>query len=162
MSIRKRGGIWWIDIRHPNGRDRIRRSARTSDRVAAQELHDTLKSGLCREAQLGERRARTCDEAAGRFLLESEHKASIREYARHVAFWTLHFRGLVLEAITRDRVAELVEAHAKTPATRNRYVATLRAVLRKAAGEWEWTDKAPTLRTYDEPDHRVRCLSRER
>ena len=73
-------------IRHPNGRDRIRRSARTSDRVAAQELHDTLKSRLWRQAQLGERRARSWDEqAVGSFWSPSTRRGCIREYARDMS-----------------------------------------------------------------------------
>lgn len=92
---------------------------------------------------------------------ESEGKASLKEYERHVTFWTRHFREQPLDTITRQRVAELVEKQAKTPATRNRYIATLRAILLKAAGAWEWLDRAPKLQTYREPKQRIRWISRE-
>lgn len=95
-----------------------------------------------------------------RFLREAQGKASYADYARQVAFWTEHFRGQPLEAITGEKAAELIEAHADTPATRNRYIACLRALLKKAAA-WEWTDKAPKLRTYAEPKQRIRWITRE-
>lgn len=55
----------------------------------------------------------------------------------------------------------MVEAHADTPATRNRYIACLRAILKKAAGAWEWLDWTPKLATYAEPKQRIRWLTEE-
>src|SRR6476620_4955122 len=53
MSLRKRGGIWWIDVYAPNG-ERIRRTAGTANKALAQEFHDRLKSELWRVGHLGE------------------------------------------------------------------------------------------------------------
>ena len=61
----------------------------------------------------------------------------------------------------RNEVADLIEEHADTPATRNRYIACLRAILKKAAGAWEWLDRAPKLKTYAEPKQRIRWISQE-
>ena len=160
MSLYKRKGTWWIDVTTPSGQ-RIRETAETSDRKAAQEYHDRRKADAWRAGKLGEKPRRSWDEAALRFLQEAEGKASLKEYERQVAFWTEHFRGLVLDAITRHEVADLVEAKAKTPATRNRYIACLRAILLKAAGAWEWLDRAPKLKTYSEPKQRIRWISEE-
>ena len=38
MSLRRRGGIWWIDIRSPQG-ERIRRTTETANKALAQEFH---------------------------------------------------------------------------------------------------------------------------
>ena len=43
MSLYKRGSTWGIDFTTPSG-ERIRRSADTSTKVEAQELHDRLKA----------------------------------------------------------------------------------------------------------------------
>src|ERR1700731_4715210 len=51
MSLRKRGGIWWIDIRAPNG-ERIRRTTETANKALAQEFHDRVKSELWRRPQM--------------------------------------------------------------------------------------------------------------
>jgi len=160
VSLYKRNGVWWVDITTPGGQ-RIRESAKTPDRKAAQEYHDRLKAEAWRVEKLGERQQRTWDEAALRFLKEAEGKASLKEYERQVAFWTGHFGGKPLDAINRTWVAELVEVKGKTPATRNRYIACLRAILRKAGGAWEWLDRVPKLKTYAEPKQRIRWISRE-
>ena len=160
MSLYKRGNTWYVDVTTPRG-DRIRESAKTADRKKAQEYHDRLKSEAWRVDKLRERPTRTWDEAALRFLKEAEGKPIHKEYKRHVAFWTEHFKERPLEAITRHEVADLVEAHADTPATRNRYIASLRAVLMKAVGAWEWLDRAPKLKTYREPKLRIRWIRKE-
>eukprot|EP01035_Chromulina_nebulosa_P048523 gene48523-65843_t len=43
MAIKLRGGVWWIDFIAPDG-TRVRKSSRTSNPRAAQELHDQLKA----------------------------------------------------------------------------------------------------------------------
>ncbi len=160
MSLRKRGSTWWVDITTPGGQ-RIRESAETSDRKAAREYHDRMKAEAWRRDKLGERPQRTWDEAALRFLQEAEGKASLKEYERQVKFWTNHFRERLVESITRHEVADIVEKQANTPATRNRYVACVRAILLKAVGAWDWLDRAPKLRTYTEPKLRIRWISKE-
>jgi integrase len=96
-----------------------------------------------------------------RRLKEAAGKASYRDYARQVAFWTKHFRGMPLDAVTRQQAADLIEEHSDNPATRNRYIACLRAILRKAAGDWEWLDRAPKLQTYAEAKQRIRWITEE-
>jgi integrase len=45
--------------------------------------------------------------------------------------------------------------------TANRYLALVRAVLRQAAGPWQWIDKAPAVTLYPEAKRRVRWLNKE-
>ena len=47
MSLRKRGGIWWIDVAAPNG-ERIRRTTGTANKALALEFHDRIKAELWR------------------------------------------------------------------------------------------------------------------
>lgn len=159
MSLRKRGSTWWVDIATPSG-ERIRRSAETSDKAAAKEYHDKLKAESWRAGKLRERPERTWDEAAVKFLREAEGMANARKYKAQVAFWTKHFRGQPLEAISAERVAEVIEEHTDTPATRNRYVACIRALLRKAV-RWSWLDAAPMFTTYSEPKQRIKWITEE-
>ena len=37
----------------------------------------------------------------------------------------------------------------------------VRAILRKAANEWEWIDKAPKFRMLPEPKRRIRWITRD-
>ena len=78
MSLRKRGGSWWVDVVAPNG-ERIRRTAGTANKALAQEFHDQLKSELWRIAKLGEKPRRTWNEAVVRWLKEQSHKATAKE-----------------------------------------------------------------------------------
>jgi hypothetical protein len=45
--------------------------------------------------------------------------------------------------------------------TLNRYLAFIRSILRKASLEWEWIDKAPKIRLYNESKRRVRWIPTE-
>ena len=62
MSLFKRGDTWWLRFTAPNGK-RIRRSAGTTDKQAAQEYHDYLKVEMWRVHRLGEKPRRTWQEA---------------------------------------------------------------------------------------------------
>lgn len=165
MSIRKdeKSGIWQVDFRAPSG-ERIRRSAETADRKAAQEYHDRLKASLWRQDKLGEAPDKIFEEAAVRFLREC---AGQRDYAtkqRHVAYWRQKFAGRSMRSLTSDDIVEALPTHRihqkkePTPlkgATLNRYLSTIRRMLNLSV-EWNWLEKAPKLPVYYEPDVRVR------
>lgn len=162
MSLFKRGSTWWIDITTPSGK-RIRCSARTEARAQAQELHDRMKHEAWRFDQLGEKPKRTWDEAALKWLRETEHKRSHLQDVKQVKWLQQYFRGRLLQDLTRDSIAEVAAIKCKeaSPATANRYLAMIRAILRRAALEWEWIDKAPLIRLYPESKRRVRWLHPE-
>lgn len=40
-------------------------------------------------------------------------------------------------------------------------MATIRAILRRAALDWEWIEKAPFIRLYKEPKRRIRWIAPE-
>lgn len=103
MAIRKRGTTWWIDITTPGGQ-RVRQSAETTDRKAAQELHDRLKNDLWRQAKLGDKPKYSWEDAALRWLNEQAHKASIRDDAKKIELLTPFFRRLPLTELTWDRM----------------------------------------------------------
>lgn len=88
--------------------------------------------------------------------------ANKKSYAgdlRGIAFWTKHFRGKYISSITRTDIAKHVEASHDNDATRNRYISVIRALLRKAEREWEWLDRAPTVKRYKEPSGRIRWIT---
>jgi integrase len=160
MSLSKRGKTWWISFTTPSG-ERIRRSAETEDKVQAQELHDKLKADSWRIAKLGERPRRTWDQAAYKWLMESQLKKSHREDVSKISWLQPYFRGKYLDELTRDVIAKVGELKFKdtSPATANRLLALIRAILRKAALDWEWIDKPPVVKLYRESKRRVRYLT---
>lgn len=99
MPIRKRGDVYWIDIRLPGG-ERLRRSAGTSDRKEAQEYHDKVKAEAWRVAKLGEKPSRTFAEAAVRYLTEQSGSKDYESKERHILHFRESFRG---EALDKER-----------------------------------------------------------
>lgn len=162
MSLSKRGTTWWISFTTPSG-ERVRRSAATEDKTQAQELHDKLKAESWRIAKLGEKPKRTWDEAAYKWLMETQHKKTHREDVSKIAWLQQFFRGKYLDDLTRDLIAKVAELKSRetSPATANRLLALVRAILRKAALDWEWIDKPPVIRLYRVSSRRVRHLTPE-
>jgi len=163
MSLRKRGGIWWVDICVPNG-DRIRRTTETANKALAQELHDRLKVELWRIGHLGQKPRHTWNEAVVRWLKEQSHKATASEDFTKLRWLDQFLGGKQLDTISRslvDRITDAKLAQGCSNATVNRTLEVLRAILRKCVNEWEWLDRAPQIRMLKEPIRRIRFLTHE-
>ena len=162
MSLFKRGSMWWIRFTTPRGQ-LVRRSAQTEDKQAAQELHDRLKAESWRVDRLGEVPNHTWDEAAYRWLKETDEKRSHHSDVFIVRWLQPHLSTKPLIEVTRELVWRISEEkRAETSASRaNRVVALIRSILRRAATDWGWLEKAPALRMYREPKRRVRWLTPE-
>ncbi len=163
MSLYRRRRTWWVRFTAPDGQ-RVQQSAGTQDRVRAQEYHDKLKAELWKVARLGKKPDRVWEEAVMRWLNETTHKATHEKDKAHLRWLDPHLRGVSLTAIGRDTVDGLTNlrlAEGVSNATVNRMLEVLRAILRKAATEWEWIDHIPNIRLLPEPRRRIRWLARE-
>ena len=162
MSLCKRGKTWWISFTTPSG-ERVRCSAATEDKTQAQEFHDKLKAESWRVAKLGDKPKRTWDEAAYKWLMETQYKKSHHDDVAKINWLQQFFRGKYLDELTRDVIAKIGELKLQqsTPATANRLLALIRAILRRSALDWEWIDKPPVIKLYREAKRRVRYLSAE-
>lgn len=100
------------------------------------------------------------EQAAERWLEEKQDKADFRGDKAKLDWLAAHLNGKALEEIDRETVRQIVEVK-ETGATRNRYVALIRAILRAAALQWKWSKSVPVLLTYKEPKRRIRYLKRE-
>ncbi|MDJ0657468.1 MAG: site-specific integrase [Xanthomonadales bacterium] len=174
MRIYQRGkrGTWWVRFTAPDGR-RIHQSTGTADQRQAQEYADRLKAQCWRTRRLGERPRRSWQEAVLRFVRETRHK---RSHASDLAKlrWLDHYLGDlmldqvnpdVLDRIRRDILAGKTPGGGCSPANLNRYLALVRSILRKAAGEWQWLDRSPPIRLARERhgrQHEFRWLSRDK
>ncbi len=122
MSLRKRGGVWWVDVIAPNG-ERVRRTTGTANKALAQEFHDRVKSELWRIAKLGEKPQRTWNEAVVRWLKEKSHKATLRGDVNLLRRLDPFLGGKYLATITRttlDKIADEKLARGCSNATVNR------------------------------------------
>lgn len=103
-------------------------------------------------------------EAVMRWLTESQHKRSLDDDKAHLRWLDPHLKKYTLRQITRDLIDKLSEkklAEGVRPATVNRMLEVIRAILRKAEREWEWLDRAPLIRMLKEDTKRIRWLTSE-
>ncbi len=99
-----------------------------------------------------------------KYLEETTHKATQSDDKAHLRWLDPHLNGVDLASIDRARLDQIMatrKAEGVANATVNRTLEVVRAVLRKAAYEWEWIDKAPRLRMLPEPKRRIRWITRE-
>lgn len=160
MALYKRGETWWIRFTTPTGR-LVRKSTKTTSKVLALEYHDRLKAEYWRNETLGDAPDRLWQDAASRWLAESKHKADLTNDMSKLRWLDRQLSGMPLKAISRDvltRIAE-IKSRSASQTTANRYLALIRAILRKAVHEWGWIDKAPAVPMFKEKTRRIRWLS---
>ena len=163
MSLCKRGGVWWIDVRAPDG-ERIRRTTGTANKALAQEAHDRFKAELWRIGHLGEKPRHTWNEAVVRWLKEQSHKATAKEDVVKLRWLHRYLGDKDLTTITRANLERIIDAKlalGHRNATVNRTLELVRAILRKCVHDWEWLDRAPKVRMLKEPTRRIRFLTRD-
>lgn len=161
MAIYKRGETWWIDFASPNGQ-RIRRSTGTRDKKQAKEYHDKLKANLWRVERLGERPDRSWQDAAVRWVQQTDHKSDHKKNIAKFRYLDQFLGQKLLKEIDRDLLTHIAETkkNEASGSTANRYMALVRAVLRAARDQWEWLDRIPSVPMYKEPTKRVRWITR--
>ena len=170
MSIKKRGSTWWYMF-CVNG-VRYRGSCFTEKEKEAQEFHDKMKNEVWRGKQLKDSVRRTWTEALERWLKEHQHNRTAKENVKFGDWWTAQFnehKVKYLNDINSDlfkviRDKELNRPRQRNgkqlaPATVNRKIALLRAVVNAAAREYQWMDTAPLFRCLPERNERVRYLT---
>ncbi|TAN51299.1 MAG: site-specific integrase [Methylococcaceae bacterium] len=162
MSLfkRKDSMFYWIKFT-VHGR-RIQESTGTDDRKAAQEYHDRRKAELWEQSRLGVKAAYTWQQAVVRYVQETSHKATHHEDVARFRWLDKHLGTVALIEVTRDMLDVLTKARLAdgvSNGTVNRTLALVRAVLRKAAHEWEWLDRTPKVRLLPEPKRRIRFLT---
>ncbi len=160
MALYKRNEIWWITICREG--HRIQKSSGTSDKVEAQRLHDKLKAELWKVNILKEKPTKDWNDAVIRWCDESQHKRSLDSDQSKFRYLDKYLSGVLLKDITRDSIEQIAQRKEKggaSPATVNRMLALIRAILRKAEREWEWIDKAPVVRMRKEDNKRIRWIT---
>lgn len=160
MSITKRGKIYYVRFTAPDG-TRIFRSARTSSRRQAEEFETRLKNSFWRSHQLNESAASWPD-AVVSWLKSTNHRdrAGVLEKLRWL---DPYLRELQLAAITGDvlhRIRDAKLSEGVKPATVNRHLAVVSAVLRHAHARG-WLGSVPSIPRMKEPPARDRFLSQD-
>jgi integrase len=175
MRVFKRGEMYWYSFT-VNGK-RHRQSCETTDEDKARRVMAKHYEEAWAIERLGLRQRRTWEETLKRWLGEHEHKRTYSGDVAHGRWWSEHFakRGITyLDQITPDVVKAIRDAKvgqqrerggkplagkSVSPATVNRKIALLRAVMNAAAREYLWLDSAPLFRLMPGEVERVRFLT---
>mgnify|MGYP003693677133 CR=1 FL=1 len=164
MSLRKRGGIWWVDVVAPN------RGANTPH---CWDCQQNPSAGVSRPAQgRAVAASRSWARSRGRRgtmrwcggSKEQSHKATARKMSPSFAGWISSWAARTSSTSTApslDRITDAKLAQGCSNATVNRTLELLRAILRKCVNDWEWLDRAPSVRMLKEPTRRIRFLTRD-
>ena len=163
MSLYKRkdSSVYWVKLHH--GGKIVQRSTGTADKVKAQEYHDKLKSSLWDQERLGVRPRYSWQQAAGRWIEETSHKATHKEDIAKLKWLHSILGELMLDEITLDVIAKIKAARIKqaSQSTANRFLALVRSILKRAVEEWDWLEKAPKVKLFKESAGRVRFITPE-
>ena len=161
MSLYKRkdSSVWWVKL-HRSGKI-VQRSTGTADKVAAQEYHDRLKVSLWEQERLGVKPRYSWQQAAGRWIEETNHKATHHQDVSKLKWLHVILGELMLDEITLDVIARIKAARLKIAgkSTANRFLALVRAILKRAVDEWDWLEKAPKVKLFKESTGRVRFIT---
>lgn len=122
-----------------------------------------MKADSWRTDVLKEKPNYTWDDAAFKWLMETKHKKSHLDDVAKIKWLHHYLRGRLLSELTRDRIIAIAEEKRTEacPATVNRYLALIRAILRRARDEWEWIERVPKIKLYKEVRRRVRWITPE-
>ncbi len=164
MSLyrRKDSPFWWVKLPLIRGESKpLQQSTGTADKRQAQQVHDQLAAARWEQERLGVKPRHTWEEAVLRWLLETKHKATHDSDKAKLRWLDPYLGGKYLEEIDRtliDRIKfdrESVSSHATT----NRYLALMRAILKRACDDWEWLERVPKFKLFRESEGRVRSLT---
>lgn len=161
MSLYKREDSphWWVRFQL-NGRE-VRRSSGTEDRKKAIEFESVVRGSAWRQDKLGERPPYLWADARARWLRDTHKKTKVKD--EEILNWfDEQLAGQPVQDITREVIEELraLRAEESSKATADRYMALLRAVLRKCVDDWQVLSSAPKVPMYRPPAPEPRWLTR--
>jgi integrase len=162
MSLYKRPGSPHYWCRFTLGGRRVRQSTGTTERKAAEEYEHRLQGRIWRETRLGERTG-TWDQAVKKWDAERTARDSTKHRDKEITSWfSLAIGKLPLSSINTDVIDSAKKRLIldRAPATANRYLAVLRAVLR-AAVNWGWLQHVPRIQMFALTEIEPRFVTRE-
>lgn len=124
---RKDSEVWWIDVVVP-GHPRVRRSAGTLDRTEAQRIHDEIKAALWKQPK---QTGYNWGDAVARWV---DAKPRSDSDLQSLVKFGKQFADRPLVQITAKDIEKAL-AFCESPATYNRYVSRINAILNLAVEE---------------------------
>lgn len=149
MSIYRRAKSphWWIQLQIAG--TKVRKSTGTADRGEAEEFEQQERDRLWRLSKLGDRSSTPFSKACALWLTETQKKTKAKDeliiewFCSQPELKDAPLSSIDIDAIKELRVMLIDEGKAR--ATVDRYMACLRAILRKCAHEWGLLTVAPKV-----------------
>lgn len=96
-------------------------------------------------------------------MQETQHKRTQQWDKSMLGWFQPYLGGKQLHTINRELLDQIraIRSQGVKPATVNRYMALVRAILRRACFDWEWIDRVPKVGMLSDRAERIRSLSRE-
>lgn len=158
---------WWTSIVNPRTNQRIRKSTKLKDKDKALAFEQTLMASLV----LGENHYAVQDKktfytwqhAAQRWLQETKEKRDHKNDILKLEWLKQHLGDKALKDIDAALIHKIANIKVKdsSPATANRYLALISAVLHRANKQWNWLTAIPHIRFFKEGERRIRYLTKE-
>lgn len=156
---------WWVSVVNPRTGQRIRRSTKLTDKSKAkafeQDLVASMVLGQEHYALAPKEKKRSWRDAAERWLLETGAKKDHLNDQEKVKWLDQYLGDKPLAQISAALIHSVAEVKCReaSPATANRYLSLVRAVLNRAHKQWGWLSQVPHIRPYKEPEGRIRYLT---
>ena len=123
-----------------------------------------LRLDAYRETHFGIKPQRSWQEAVVRYLELKRSLRSFTDVQRICRFLDPYLGSMMLNQINGDVIWSIVQGEVKRgnkPATVNRYLSTMRCLLRMARDEWQWIDNFPKIKLLSGEVERDRWLTHE-
>jgi integrase len=153
VSVRKRKGSPYWQIRFELAGREYRLSSGTADKKAAQELEQSTRADLWRQIKLGERR-HTWDEAVAKCRAEDSHQNSWDRTQRSLNWFAPHLEGRLLSEINYENILKLRalrQGEGAALSTINREFSVLRSILKRCVEPWKLIESVPKVPMYRLP-----------
>lgn len=156
-------GIWWIHYIDAEGKRRREKVGRKTDAI---RLYHQRKADALAGRKLGKplrQRDRTFQEFADNAIeYAKKHKANPTDDEQKIGILVQEFGDRPASSLTQQELAAFLESRNTSPATFNRYRATLSMIYREAIRNG-WTERNPArlIRAKKEDNGRIRFLSDE-
>jgi len=154
-------GVWWIIYYDAERKRRREKIGRKSDAIAAYTQRKAAAiAGKKIERPIRERELTFKEFAENALAYSGEHKASGNDDPTKIAILVTEFGDRPASSLTQQELAKFLDSRGRSPATFNRYRATLSMIYREAI-RMGWTERNPArlIGAKKENNARIRFLS---
>lgn len=155
----RRGEYWYT--RFTARGIRVHRSTRTKSREKAEQVEARLRNQIWNQQELGKQPSRIWQEAVTSWIKAHQHKRTLDDDLLKLDWLGKHFNGLQLAAIDTHKIENTLDLKIDiSNATRNRYHAVVRGVLKRAHA-LGWIQVVPAIQDREEPPATPRYLTQD-